>query len=916
MPIRLRIGLALGVLAFCTLLAAGLGVWSLGRSQRAYTRTLEQDLPSVTALLEVDRALLTARLAHAGAAPDSEALAELVAEVDQHWREFLSCVAAGAEPPSPIQADFERSWAVWRQSAGGAAGLGAAAFDSLRALVVTLIAERSVLVSLHVAEQDRVQRADARRLIWLASGAGLLAAALALWLCSALAAPLRRAAAALEAMSRGDLSTRLDAKGRDEIGSLARSSERLVQRLEQLGAVAVQIADGDLSAEFVPASPADRLGQAIARMLARLQAVAESTDRIARGDLSRPLEPQSERDRVGQAHARMHAALTRLASSAESIAQGDLNIPVHADSSQDRLGTAFIGMVLSLREMAAAAKKISLGNLKVKLAPRGERDQLGQAFGRMTQTLGRMAEAAERLGKGDLEVEIAPASNQDRLGEAFQQMVRSMRAMAEAADRIAGGDLAVAVPLRSPQDRLGAAFQRMVASLERTAQAAEGIAQGDLSIAVEPHSDADRLGRAFQRMQATLLEVERSADRIARGDLEGEVRVQGQGDRLGRALEEMHRSLRAMAQAAEGIADGDLEVELEPHGPEDRLGHAFVRMATSLRGLALVAARITAGELDLQFEPRSERDRLGRAVVAMLAALREQARLAQRLAAGDLTAQARPRGPEDQLGQAFARMVENLRRLVAQIDGSAQGVAQVTQALSQGNRQLEGRTQEQSRTLESAQLAIEAAVARAQESVERCRNAGDLVLECRTVAERGKQMLAAWRSALSEIADTSQEIQDSVRAINSHASQTHLLALNARIEAARAGEHGRGFGVVASEVGNLASDSGQVARGITELAQTSSRRIHEGGEQLEATHRTFEAIASSVDQVAALVIHISESVDAQACEVRSLAERLAELDRFNQENLALSVRTAQDSRGLDGSVQELGRALAHFRRSA
>ncbi len=64
-----------------------------------------------------------------------------------------------------------------------------------------------------------------------------------------------------------------------------------------------------------------------------------------------------------------------------------------------------------------------------------------------------------------------------------------------------------------------------------------------------------------------------------------------------------------------------------------------------------------------------------------------------------------------------------------------------------------------------------------------------------------------------------EEIVNVANLINGIAEQTNLLALNAAIEAARAGEHGRGFGVVASEIGNLADQSTEHVKQITKVVQ-------------------------------------------------------------------------------------------------
>ena len=58
-----------------------------------------------------------------------------------------------------------------------------------------------------------------------------------------------------------------------------------------------------------------------------------------------------------------------------------------------------------------------------------------------------------------------------------------------------------------------------------------------------------------------------------------------------------------------------------------------------------------------------------------------------------------------------------------------------------------------------------------------------------------------------------------VNKINTNASRSNILALNASIEAARSGEFGRGFSVVATQMSKLANDSGSSA---TEIKTTLS----------------------------------------------------------------------------------------------
>ena len=77
----------------------------------------------------------------------------------------------------------------------------------------------------------------------------------------------------------------------------------------------------------------------------------------------------------------------------------------------------------------------------------------------------------------------------------------------------------------------------------------------------------------------------------------------------------------------------------------------------------------------------------------------------------------------------------------------------------------------------------------------------------------------ASKIAFNELTQSTADISSALKIIDSVASQTNLLSLNASIEAARAGEAGKGFSVVATEIKQLAEQTIESARSINQMVE-------------------------------------------------------------------------------------------------
>ena len=115
-------------------------------------------------------------------------------------------------------------------------------------------------------------------------------------------------------------------------------------------------------------------------------------------------------------------------------------------------------------------------------------------------------------------------------------------------------------------------------------------------------------------------------------------------------------------------------------------------------------------------------------------------------------------------------------------------------------------------------------------------------------AQQGNLIIARLNEATARIVGV-------VKMISEIAFKTNLLALNATIEAAHAGEAGQGFGVVASEVKNLANQTASATGKVTEdienirrTAEETAKAILTISQTITSMNNVTQEIASSIDE--------------------------------------------------------------------
>lgn len=169
-------------------------------------------------------------------------------------------------------------------------------------------------------------------------------------------------------------------------------------------------------------------------------------------------------------------------------------------------------------------------------------------------------------------------------------------------------------------------------------------------------------------------------------------------------------------------------------------------------------------------------------------------------------------------------------------------------------------------------------------------------------------MIADVNSTSNQVKVTSESmngIKDAIKMIDSIASQTRLLSLNASIEASKAGENGRGFSVVATEMGNLASQSAEYSNEIKKIiaeveknyemiienVSTTTNNMLVQNEKLTATQNVFTVLEGNISDTVERVANINSMVENLSGELNEIVDMVSNLSAISQENSASTEET-------------------------
>lgn len=269
--------------------------------------------------------------------------------------------------------------------------------------------------------------------------------------------------------------------------------------------------------------------------------------------------------------------------------------------------------------------------------------------------------------------------------------------------------------------------------------------------------------------------------------------------------------------------------------------------------------------------------------------------------------------------QPIGDVINALGLSAAEVDISAQRMSLCAEDLAQSATEQAAAVQESVASMTQMSSMIAQTSDSSGESLVNVRRMAERTEDGNRVMERLASSTEAINQAnvqLHEMVDIIGEISAKTSVINDIVFKTQLLSFNASIEAARAGQHGRGFAVVAEEFGNLAEMSGQAAKEIQSLLETSKKHVVE---LVDMTHQRvsdgqivskealaiFNELSRETNQITRQIQRISEATREQQVGVQQTSTAMNQMDQAAQRNSLLAGDTLRSASDLSGQSRKL-----------
>lgn len=249
------------------------------------------------------------------------------------------------------------------------------------------------------------------------------------------------------------------------------------------------------------------------------------------------------------------------------------------------------------------------------------------------------------------------------------------------------------------------------------------------------------------------------------------------------------------------------------------------------------------------------------------------------------------RGDFSSIRDSLCDITASLNDTMLQMHQSSVDVTQNSTEVSDHAKQLHDGSTAQDALLKQ----LETSMADITASIENNKNNVVQIEQCSNNAEEktalGDSYMQSLLDSMSQINAAVEEISQISRLIEDISDQTNLLSLNASIEAARAGEAGRGFAIVASEIGQLSTQTADALHQTGNIIEHSINIIRNASETAAQTEQAFGEIRKVTAQYHEISEKLSATVSEQTTSVTYVNDQLAALQDIADRNRILAEQT-------------------------